>query len=76
MEIVETFYNHWDFLRPFGIIYGRLVWFVVIWYIFPVLVCLDQQNLATLLSGSESLFYLARKNSEQKGGSATTCRLA
>jgi hypothetical protein len=32
----------WHNLWPFGIMYGRLVWFVVLWYIFPVLVCLDQ----------------------------------
>jgi hypothetical protein len=28
--------------------HGRLALFVVLWYIFPVLVCLDQKNLATL----------------------------
>jgi hypothetical protein len=28
--------------QPFGVSYGRLVLFVVIWYAFPVLVCLDQ----------------------------------
>jgi hypothetical protein len=33
-----------NILRPFGIIYGRLVKFAVILYIFPVLVCLDQEN--------------------------------
>jgi hypothetical protein len=31
-------------LWPFGIIYVRLVLFVVICYIFPVLVCLDQEK--------------------------------
>jgi hypothetical protein len=30
------FMNIWNNLRPFGIISGRLVWFVVIWYIFPI----------------------------------------
>jgi hypothetical protein len=25
----------WKILCPFGILYGRLVYFVVIWYIFP-----------------------------------------
>jgi hypothetical protein len=33
------------FLWPFGTIYGRLVLFVVICYIFPVLVCLDQEKI-------------------------------
>jgi hypothetical protein len=38
----------WSFgigiLRPFGIIYGRLVYVIVIWYIFPILVCLDEEK--------------------------------
>jgi hypothetical protein len=29
-------------LRLLGVFYGRLVQFVTIWYIFPLLVCLDQ----------------------------------
>jgi hypothetical protein len=32
----------WNISWPFGIIYGRLVLFVVICYIFPILVCWDQ----------------------------------
>jgi hypothetical protein len=34
----------WNILRQFGIIYGRLVLFVVIWYIFPVWLCLEKEN--------------------------------
>jgi hypothetical protein len=34
----------WNILWPFGIMYGSLVEFVVIWYIFPILVCLDQEQ--------------------------------
>jgi hypothetical protein len=34
----------WNILRPFGIIYGCLLLSVVIWYIFPNLVCLDQEK--------------------------------
>jgi hypothetical protein len=34
----------WNILLRFGKFYGRLVQFVVIWYIFPVLVCLDQEK--------------------------------
>jgi hypothetical protein len=36
------FMTIWYILRPFGKIYGRLVPFVVIWYIFSILVCWDQ----------------------------------
>jgi hypothetical protein len=35
-------------LGSFGLFYGHLVYFVVIWYIFLVLVCCIQKNLATL----------------------------
>jgi hypothetical protein len=40
-KILSYFMTIWKFLLPFGIYNGRLVHFVVIWYIFPVLVCLD-----------------------------------
>jgi hypothetical protein len=33
-----------NILWPFGIIYGLLLLFVVICYIFPILVCLDQEK--------------------------------
>jgi hypothetical protein len=35
-------------LHPNGILYGHMVHFVVIWYIYPVLVCCTEKNLATL----------------------------
>jgi hypothetical protein len=38
----------WYILQSFGIFYGHWVYFVVIWYNFPVLVCCDEKNLATL----------------------------
>jgi hypothetical protein len=38
------FMTIWNILRPFDIIYGRFVWLVVIWYIFPKMVCLDQEK--------------------------------
>jgi hypothetical protein len=45
----------WYILWPFGlfyghlsILYGLLVYFMVIWYIFPVLVSFSKKNLATL----------------------------
>jgi hypothetical protein len=44
MEDVDTFYEH---LVYFVAIF---VYFIVIWYIFPVLVCCTKKNLATLIS--------------------------
>jgi hypothetical protein len=35
----------WNILLPFGIIYGRLVKFVVIWYIFPRFGMFGQRNI-------------------------------
>jgi hypothetical protein len=47
----------WNILGPFGMFYvrpfslfcGHLVYFMVIWYIFPVLVFCTNENLATLV---------------------------
>jgi hypothetical protein len=60
--ILETKIQIWvDFgglaLEDFGVFYGHLIYivycyleyFVVIWYIFPVLVCCTKKNLATLV---------------------------
>jgi hypothetical protein len=49
----------WDILRPIGILFGHLVKFVVIWYIFHVLACFTQINLAILL-WTEQLLSLNR----------------
>jgi hypothetical protein len=38
----------WPMLRPSEIVYGHLVYFVVVWYIFPFLVGCTVNNLATL----------------------------
>jgi hypothetical protein len=46
-KILLYFMTIWNILWPFGIIYGRLVCFVVIWYILPILVGLDNKNMAT-----------------------------
>jgi hypothetical protein len=35
MENVGIFYDHWSILWQLEIFYGHLVYFVVIWYIFP-----------------------------------------
>jgi hypothetical protein len=43
-NVFENFMTIWNILEPFGITYGSLVQFVVIWYIFPILVCLDQEK--------------------------------
>jgi hypothetical protein len=40
----------WSTLRPFGKYLDRLVYFLAIWFIFPVLVCCAEKNLATLLT--------------------------
>jgi hypothetical protein len=42
------------FYSKFGTFYGPLVYFVVIWYIFPVLVCCTKKNLATLCGSREA----------------------
>jgi hypothetical protein len=45
-EILLHFKAIWNILWPFGIIYSLLAYIVcvVIWYIFSVLVCLDQEK--------------------------------
>jgi hypothetical protein len=53
----------WNILRTFGIFYGHLVHFVLIWYIFPFWVSWTKKNLATLalrprISRSQSYVFL------------------
>jgi hypothetical protein len=48
-KIIVYFMAIWSILRPFGIFYGHSVYFMVIWYIFPVWVCCTMKNLATLI---------------------------
>jgi hypothetical protein len=43
-NMLSYFVTIWNILLPFGVIYGRLVQSVVIWYIIPVWVCLDQEK--------------------------------
>jgi hypothetical protein len=38
----------WSILWPFGLFYGHLVYFKDLWYIFSVLVCSANENLATV----------------------------
>jgi hypothetical protein len=47
-KILVKFMTIWSYLRPFGIFRGNLVNFIVIWYIFPILVCCTKKNLATV----------------------------
>jgi hypothetical protein len=47
MDDVDTYI--WYILWKFGIFYIHMVYLLVIWYIFPVLVCSGKNNLATLL---------------------------
>jgi hypothetical protein len=35
-------------MEDVGRFYGHLIYFVALWYIFPVLVCCTKKNLATL----------------------------
>jgi hypothetical protein len=56
MENLGIFITIWTIFGPLEIVYGHLVYFVVIWYIFPVLVFWTKKNLATLhvKSGDET----------------------
>jgi hypothetical protein len=38
-------------LGPFDIFYGHLGYLMIIWDIFPVLICFTKKNLATLVVG-------------------------
>jgi hypothetical protein len=49
LELKIIWYHHlgiaiWNTLRPFGILYGPLVYLVVIWYIFPCVGTLYQEK--------------------------------
>jgi hypothetical protein len=46
-KMLVYFMNIWSILRPFDKFYGYLVYFVVNWYIYPVLVSFTKKNLAT-----------------------------
>jgi hypothetical protein len=48
----------WYILWPFGIIYGRLVQLLAVWYIFPVLVGLDQEKSGN--PADRSIFWIDR----------------
>jgi hypothetical protein len=63
MEDVGKFMDIWSILQPFVIFYGHLVYFVVSWYIFPVLVCCTKKNLATLQWSQSYDFYIYNYNS-------------
>jgi hypothetical protein len=49
--------NSWYILRPLEIFNGHLVYFVVIWYIFPILVFWTKKNLATLFAATGGPFH-------------------
>jgi hypothetical protein len=44
MENLGIFCDYLVYLRPLEIFYGHLVYFVVIWYIFPHFGILDQEK--------------------------------
>jgi hypothetical protein len=43
-------FSTWYILQSFGMSYGHLVYFLVIWYVFPVFVCSSKKNLSTQTS--------------------------
>jgi hypothetical protein len=47
-KMLAYFMAIWNILHPFGIIYGRLVWFMVIWYISQFDMFGLRKNLPTL----------------------------
>jgi hypothetical protein len=49
---LEYFSVIWYNLRYLGLFCGPWVYFAVFWYIFPVLVRLEQENLATLITAT------------------------
>jgi hypothetical protein len=49
-KILVYFTPIWSILRPLEIYDGHLVYFVVIWHIYPRFGILYQENLATLIS--------------------------
>jgi hypothetical protein len=60
VNISTSIYKHeimasWSILQQYGILCGHLVDFMLVWYIFPVLVCCTKKNLATLAHSSLSL---------------------
>jgi hypothetical protein len=57
-KMLTHFMAVWNILQTFGIFYDRLVHFVFIWYIFPVLVPCTAKNLATLLVRNISHFVI------------------
>jgi hypothetical protein len=61
MENVGILHNPLEYFTAAWYMYvfhGRLVQFVGIWYIFPLLVCFDNKNLATLFVISSALLVL------------------
>jgi hypothetical protein len=50
-KMLVTFMAIRSILQPFRIFYVHFVYFKVIWYIFPVLVCCPKKNLETLNPG-------------------------
>jgi hypothetical protein len=59
MVNVGIFYDHLEYFTSIWyIIYGRLVWLVVIWYFFPIWYVWNKKNLATLLPGPLHRFHI------------------
>jgi hypothetical protein len=50
-KMLVCFIDTWSIVRPFGIFYGQLVYFVATWCIFSRFVCCTDTNLASLEKG-------------------------
>jgi hypothetical protein len=59
-KMLVYFMDTRSILRSFVIFYGHLVYFVVIWHIFPVLVFCTKKNLAALDQIGRAIFLPAR----------------
>jgi hypothetical protein len=57
----------WSIFRPFGIVYGHLVYFPRFGYILPVLVCCDKKNLATPVRACLKHIMLRRRGPSSSG---------
>jgi hypothetical protein len=60
LENVDIFFGHLEYFTDIGGIFGHLVHFMFIWYIFPVFAIMYQENLATLACRRKRLFHDTR----------------
>jgi hypothetical protein len=66
-------WNSWHTLRPLEIYYAHLIYFVVVWYIFPILVRCNNKCLATLHTIGRGKFYVTAEATELETMFAKKC---